>query len=473
MIERRWLEQADENGVITRIAYFDNEAAGQPVLLIHGFAEFSCTWEPVLEYLPPDFRYIRLDVKGFGYSSKNDPDRLSLFDFTRSTADFIRSLDLKDLVLIGHSMGGAISSLILNYSDVRSRVDKLVLIDSAGMFEQVPAFIETLAAMSHDNPLLRFANEDLMAYLIMQQAYASEMKISQELVGAYAEAMRLPGSRECVIAAARQFLIPNVPAFQQDLRKLRLPTLIIWGAQDRIIPMEDGEKFHDCIAGSRLEVLPECGHSPQEECPEETGRLIADFLLDAPPAPAPETSTELLPAKAAAPVVESRSLRERSMDQLRQLRDVYKLRMTRLVDRWSFGTIFLLGFIKVLQLLKKLGMRAEENGWRKATGIFLRSEYSKFVLSCFRLNYYHGSRPDNPVSARLELIHHLGEYIRNHSQLHWSASPGWFRLGRRKVWFTDVAEAFYDRTGELLWIEMHFDPGRENFQLLTRRRSRR
>lgn len=154
------------------------------------------------------------------------------------------------------------------------------------------------------------------------------------------------------------------------------------------------------------------------------------------------------------------------MDQLRQLRDVYKLRMTRLVDRWSFGTIFLLGFIKVLQLLKKLGMRAEENGWRKATGIFLRSEYSKFVLSCFRLNYYHGSRPDNPVSARLELIHHLGEYIRNHSQLHWSASPGWFRLGRRKVWFTDVAEAFYDRTGELLWIEMHFDPGRENFQLL-------
>ena len=155
--------------------------------------------------------------------------------------------------------------------------------------------------------------------------------------------------------------------------------------------MEDGEKFHDCIAGSRLEVLPECGHSPQEECPEETGRLIADFLLDAPPAPAPETSTELLPAKAAAPVVESRSLRERSMDQLRQLRDVYKLRMTRLVDRWSFGTIFLLGFIKVLQLLKKLGMRAEENGWRKATGIFLRSEYSKFVLSCFRLNYYHGS----------------------------------------------------------------------------------
>ncbi|MGF0039088.1 alpha/beta fold hydrolase, partial [Victivallis vadensis] len=126
MIERRWLEQADENGVITRIAYFDNEAAGQPVLLIHGFAEFSCTWEPVLEYLPPDFRYIRLDVKGFGYSSKNDPDRLSLFDFTRSTADFIRSLDLKDLVLVGHSMGGAISSLILNYSDVRSRVDKLV-----------------------------------------------------------------------------------------------------------------------------------------------------------------------------------------------------------------------------------------------------------------------------------------------------------------------------------------------------------
>ncbi|WP_419173718.1 hypothetical protein, partial [Victivallis lenta] len=122
----------------------------------------------------------------------------------------------------------------------------------------------------------------------------------------------------------------------------------------------------------------------------------------------------------------------------------------------------------ILQLLKKFGMRAEENGWRKATGIFLRNEYSKFVLSCFRLTYYKQEPvPDNFITARQLLIRNLADYIRSHSQLHWSAAPAMFRLGRKKIDFTDIAEAFYDKTGELLWIEMHFDTSRENFSLLT------
>ncbi len=462
MDERRYLEIADDRGTINRIAFRDNRADGPPLLLLHGFAETSATWEGMLEFLPENCRLIRIDIKGFGHSSHNDPEHLSLFDLARSAADVVRELNLDHLILVGHSMGGALACLMLGCDDLRNRVDRLVLIDSAGMFSRIPEFIETLAAMSPTNPLIRFANEELMAYLVMRQAYFREDRISQELVDAYAEALRLPGARDCVIAAARQFYIPNVPAFQEELRKLRIPALILWGAEDRIISIEDADLFLECLAGSRLVVFPECGHSPQEELPEETARAISEFLFEKPPAEAPRAALETPPAE---PV--PATLRERSFEQLRQLRDSYKLRMTRLVDRWSFGTLFLLIFIKLLQLLKKFGMRAEENGWRKATGIFLRNEYSKFVLSSFRLIYFRGEAPDNYVTARRHLIANLTDYIRSHAQLHWSAAPGLFRLGRRKVWFTDVAEAFYDRTGELLWIEMHFDPGRDNFQLLS------
>lgn len=167
MDERRYVELIDERGTINRIAWYDSGGDGPPVLLIHGFAEYACTWDAVIDLLPDGYRYIRLDVKGFGYSSKNDPEHTTLFDLAACTAEFIRRFDLKNLVLAGHSMGGAISCLLLSCADIAERVDKLILIDPAGMFTEVPEFIASLALVSPLNPLLRFASEDLMVYLVM------------------------------------------------------------------------------------------------------------------------------------------------------------------------------------------------------------------------------------------------------------------------------------------------------------------
>ena len=282
MDERRYLELADERGTINRIAWYDSGGTGAPVLLIHGFAENACTWDSLLELLPEGRRYIRIDVKGFGWSSKNDPEHLTLFDLAACTAAVVRRLDLRDLTLIGHSMGGAISCLLLADPEIEERVEKLVLIDPAGMFTEVPEFIASLALVSPQNPLMRFASEDLMVYLVMSQAYFREDRISQDLIRQYAEAMRLPGARETMIAAAKNFRIPNVPAFQAGLRRLKLPALIVWGAEDRIISPGDAELFNDCLSNSRLVVFPECGHSPQEEMPEETAAAVSEFLLAAP-----------------------------------------------------------------------------------------------------------------------------------------------------------------------------------------------
>ena len=106
MGERRYAELTDDRGTISRIAWYDSGGEGNPVLLIHGFAEYGCTWEALLDFLPENFRYIRIDAKGFGYSSKNDPEHLTLYDQAACVAAFIRRLDLRNLVLIGHSMGG-------------------------------------------------------------------------------------------------------------------------------------------------------------------------------------------------------------------------------------------------------------------------------------------------------------------------------------------------------------------------------
>ncbi len=474
MNDRRYLELADENGTITRIAYFDSGTPGPILLFLHGFAECACTWEPLLELLPAHYRVIRPDFKGFGNSSVNDPEHLSLYDQTRLMEAFLCRLELTQVTLIGHSMGGAIAALLVTGTE-KKRFEQLILIDAAGMSERRPDFVESLAGIGTENPLLRFGSEDLMAYLVMRQAYLREEKISPELLNCYAEALRRPGGRECVIAAARQFRISNVAALRNDLARLKLPALILWGAEDRIIPLEHAERFQHCLAGAKLVIFPDCGHSPQEEIPEECVAAIVEFLGETPPAPLPETvAAEVLTAPGGEIETTETSvtptLTSRSFAQLRQLRATYNLRMHRLFDRWSFGTLILLVFIKLLQLLKKFGMRAEENGWRKATGIFLRNEYSKFVLSCFRLTYCGSDAPEEFTAARGLFLHRLEEFIRNHGQLHWSASPGVFRLGRRKNWFTDIAEAFYDHNGDLLWIELHLDSGANDFQVIDRKR---
>ena len=482
------------NGI--ELAYLDNAAAGKTFLLLHGFSSFAYTWEALVSRLPRDFRFIRPDLKGFGYSDKVIDDRLTPFDQALLVGEFIKQLDLRDLVLVGHSMGGAVALCTMLEEDIRPRVSQLVLIDSAGLFHKIPPFVEDISMTSSRNPLLRYVNQELMAYLVLKQIYFKDEHITEETIKAYGEMLRQPGITESLINAARQMEIANVKAFQHDIGKLRLPTLILWGEEDAVIDVEDAFLFRSCLPGAELKIIPACGHSPQEELPAETARLLADFVgftlpepqpatnpavATAAPEPTPEPAVATQPPeeKAAATATaapeprgngENRGGIMRSVEQFRQASDNYirELRMRRLVDHWSIGAFLLIIFIKLLQILKKLGFKAEENGWRKATGIFLRNEYSKFVLASFRLRYYRDDRmPADFDSARALLTERLGDFIRRQTAFHWSVELGLLRVGRKKVYFTDIVEVWYDHDGLLQRIEPHFDNTRSTFSFLS------
>jgi len=435
-----------------KLAYLDSGGNGQPLLLLHGFSSFSYTWEQLIAELGGNWRFIRPDLKGFGYSEKIADAHLSPFDQALLVEEFIRQLDLRNLVLAGHSMGGAVGLICMLAEDIGKRVSRVILLDSAGIFQQVPAFVEDIALTSARNPLFRFANEDLMAYLVLKEVYYDESAISETTVKAYGEVLRLPGARETLIAAAHQLAIANVKSFQENIRRLTQPVLIIWGEEDRIIDVEDAFLFHDRWPGSTLRILPCCGHSPQEEQPRQTAALIKEFLTASGPGsvsvPAVKTAAAPLPLNS--PL----TLRE--------------LKMRRLVDHWSLGALLLIVSLKFLQFWKKLGFKAEENGWRKATGIFLRNEYSKFVLANFRLYYYLPDKiPENFDLAKQKLIDRLAEFLRRQKAFHWSVVLGIFRVGRRKVYFTDIVEVWFDHDGKLLGMEPHFDTTRDTFSFLS------
>jgi pimeloyl-ACP methyl ester carboxylesterase len=434
------------------IAYTER-GSGQPILFVHGFASFSYTWMKMISHLPQQFRFVTIDLKGYGYSEKKCDSFLAPYDQAVILSAFIRRMDLRDVILVGHSMGGVISLISLISEKVRSRIDKLILLDSAGVFQKLPDFIDDLTATSATNPLIRLANEDMMAALVLEEAFHDESKISRETVKEYGNVLRQPKAKECLISSAKQIEIANEKKFLHLIGKINIPVLIIWGKDDRIISVDDAFLFQKDLFNAQLHIIPDCGHSPQEEMPEETARIIAEYLLKPPALDKPEIVM-------AEPQKTAESSRSVPAPGLVEQTDRYfgKLHMRRLIDHWSFGTLLLIVFIKMLQLMKKIGFRAEENGWRKATSVFLRNEHSKFILATFRLTYAGGRPPpQNKEAANAIVIERLADYLSNNPDCHWALDWGIFMTTRKKLLFTDIIEAEFSKDGVLRKLVLHLD----------------
>lgn len=443
------------------IAYKDR-GAGQPMLMLHGFASFAYTWDPLIKLFGDQFRFISIDQKGWGYSEKKCDGNLSPHDQAKIITEFIYKFDLDNIILVGHSMGGAASLITLFDNAVRKRVDRLILVDSAGFFQHLPKFIEEISQSSSESLIVKYVNEEVLAHMVLTEVYCDPGKIKEETIKQYGAVLRQPGAKECMIAASTQVAIANQHFFHGMLHTIDVPVLIIWGEEDYIIDVEDAFHFHRDLPDSVLKIIPRCGHSPQEEMPEETAGLIAEFLkITLPEIKVEEADSQ---EEKPSPMIDSQSDSFLSQNYLR------KLQMRRLIDRWSLSTLIFIIFIKVLQFMKKLGFKAEENGWRRASQVYLRKEHSKFCLASFRLDYLSGRKNESPCDfacARQILISRLAEFLKENPVFHWYLSWGRFAAKRGKRSFIDITEAEFDSKGNLLRIQPHFDGGFGKFETLT------
>ena len=267
----------DYHGV--RINYYE-AGQGPPVILLHGFGSSAYSWRFLGPALAADHRVFTLDLKGYGLSAKPEDDKYAISDQADMVAEFIRTRDLRDLVVIGHSMGGGVS--LMTYFKVRedepARIKKMVLIDSAGYPQKMPWFIR-LAGI----PLLNSVGTQLLsprfaAGLVLRKCYYHKEKITDEQIDAYAYYGSLPGGREAVVATAQQIVPEDIEAVIARYQTIKVPVLIVWGEEDEVVPVSVGKNFKRDIPNSELVILPQCGHIPQEEEPQETARIAKEFL---------------------------------------------------------------------------------------------------------------------------------------------------------------------------------------------------
>jgi pimeloyl-ACP methyl ester carboxylesterase len=118
----------------------------------------------------------------------------------------------------------------------------------------------------------------ITASFTLHYLFHDENKLSEERITRYAEYFNQPGSYNSFVECARQIIPANPDSISALIKTIAVPTLIIWGANDPAIPLEQGQRLHQDIRHSKLVIIPNCGHIPHEESPEESVHAILNFL---------------------------------------------------------------------------------------------------------------------------------------------------------------------------------------------------
>ncbi len=255
------------------------EQAGQgsPLVLLHGFGESTLAFAPVIPELAKRFAVVAIDLNGFGYTERpKDRASYTLAGQERLVLSVLDRLGLDRVRLAGHSYGGGLALYLAARHP--ERIDRLLLIDNT-----LPLY-----ASQRRNPLFAwrwvarmaahtFALSDRVIERGLEKAYFDDSKVTPTLVRQYADRLRIEGVSDAFFGLVGP---TTEPPFRIDLAAIRTPALVVWGAEDRLIEAVAAEERSSELPNSSFVVLPACGHTPMEECPEAFLAAALPFLLE-------------------------------------------------------------------------------------------------------------------------------------------------------------------------------------------------
>src|SRR5258708_14566271 len=253
---------------------------GNPVLCIHGFGASLFSWRNFVDPVSQNYQLILIDLKGSGDSPKPPGSGYSIQDHADLIYKFILDQDLKNLTLVGNSFGGALALLlsIMLIENEPGRLRALVLIDPAAYPQYIPFYLNLIAFPVIGALAVYLTPARCMAKIVLKLAYFDPKKITAEQIAAYAAPLATPGGKHALLETGKRIIPPNIDQLVARYKDINVPTLIIWGRQDKIISHEAGTLLAQALPDSSLHWIDQCGHVPQEERPETTIPLVLDFL---------------------------------------------------------------------------------------------------------------------------------------------------------------------------------------------------
>lgn len=255
----------------------EHEGSGAPVILIHGYTSNLYTWRFNTPELAKGASVWSLDLPGFGYSDKPKAFGYTLADYADFMAAFMDAEGIPKATLVGNSMGGSIAMMTcLMHPD---RVEKLVLIDSAGYPEEESGFfVFTLMGYPVFGELLMSFNYRwVVKQSLLSGVYYDNGFVTDDVVDSYYEVYKTENGKKAPLWVGRSFDWDN-DLNTDRIKTIGVPTLVIWGAEDTLIPVRHADYFGRDITGSRVIVIPEAGHMPHEEKAAVVNELISGFV---------------------------------------------------------------------------------------------------------------------------------------------------------------------------------------------------
>jgi pimeloyl-ACP methyl ester carboxylesterase len=253
------------------------DAAKPPVVLIHGYTASVYVWKTVAPMIADaGFRVIAVDLLGFGYSEKPAWFDYSIAGQARFVSRFMDRLGIGRATIVGSSYGGAVALTLA--LDCAERVEKLVLVDAVCNDDvknhpilklvEIPLIGELITPFIADSKaFLRFRMQNTLARV-------NHHMITDERIESIRRPLFAADGHHSLLATSRAW---RANRLEQDAHLINAQTLIIWGEEDTVIPIKNGYKLHNEIPGSRLVVLKDCGHVPQEEKSEIFTELVSEF----------------------------------------------------------------------------------------------------------------------------------------------------------------------------------------------------
>jgi 4,5:9,10-diseco-3-hydroxy-5,9,17-trioxoandrosta-1(10),2-diene-4-oate hydrolase len=266
-------------GINTR--YWEKGNKGTDLILIHGIGSYLEAWENNIDFFSQNHRVFALDLPGFGRSDK-PVVQYSFPYFSQFVLDFMDAQGIKRASLVGNSMGGGVSQLIAVQAP--DRVAKLVLVNSAGFSKDLTILLRVSSLPLIGEILSRPSRKGTMR--ILKECVYDPSLITDKMVDLGYDIVSQPGAKKAFLTTLRStvkfsgFKKNVLQSFADNYNSIKAPTIVIWGQQDRILPVSGTVAAEQGIPNVTVHIFDQCGHMPQIERPLEFNKIVENFLLN-------------------------------------------------------------------------------------------------------------------------------------------------------------------------------------------------
>lgn len=260
-----------------RRTHYVERGSGDPVLLIHGFNMDLNTWTKNLDQLAEEFKVFAIDLWGQGYSTRGFLDYgYDLFE--EQVRLFMDAMGIERISLVGHSMGGGTSVVFALRK--REMVSKLVLVGSTSIPTRLP-FRSKIFRIKGVAEFLMALRSDRVRRMNYEDFWVNDPdSLTEEYYQKFTCYQKVEGSTEVLLTILRKDFFNTLENEIQELGQLEIPTLIVWGRNDKTLPLFCAEEINRLMPGSRLEILDDAAHLANFDRPNTFNKLVIDFLND-------------------------------------------------------------------------------------------------------------------------------------------------------------------------------------------------